>query len=208
MGRPEEHLCNQGATRQLGNGLYAAEHYADALVVYESQLSALRRLGASEGNILTVQGNLASTYRALGLHEQALRLRQEAYTGRLKFFGEEHRHTFLEANNFGNELLGLRRFEEAKLLLRKTLPAARRVFGEGGSITLKMRKNYAQAFVRDANATLDDLREAVTSLKELAPTARRVLGGSHPIAAKIESDLRDAQAALRARETPTPTGSA
>ena len=51
-------------------------------------------------------------------------------------------------------------------------------------------------------ATRDDLREAVNTLEELAPIARRVLGGAHPIAAGIEDELRNARAALRARETP------
>ena len=56
----------------------------------------------------------------------------------------------------------------------------------------------------DAGATLDDIREAVTTLEEIEKTARRVLGGAHPITTGIESALRKAQAALRARETPPP----
>ena len=55
---------------------------------------------------------------------------------------------------------------------------------------------------RDADATLDDLRESVETLEETSRTARRVLGGAHPVTAKIEDDLRNARAALRARETP------
>ena len=51
----------------------------------------------------------------------------------------------------------------------------------------------------DAGATLDDLRAAVTSLEDTARTARRVLGGSNPLAVDIENDLRDARAVLRAR---------
>ena len=34
--------------------------------------------------------------------------------------------------------------------------------------------------LRDPGATLDDLREAVATLEETAPTARRVFGGAHP----------------------------
>ena len=55
---------------------------------------------------------------------------------------------------------------------------------------------------RDPGATLDDLREAVTTLEETARIARRVLGGAHPTAVGIEHRLREARAALRARETP------
>ena len=54
----------------------------------------------------------------------------------------------------------------------------------------------------DADATLDDLREAVTTLVETERTARRVLGSTHPLAEAIADSLRNAQAALRARETP------
>ena len=43
----------------------------------------------------------------------------------------------------------------------------------------------------------------VTTLDETERTARRVLGGDHPLAAAIEYDLQNAQAALRARETPS-----
>ena len=57
-------------------------------------------------------------------------------------------------------------------------------------------------------ATLDDLREAVTTLEETERTTRRVLGGAHPAATEIEGALRDARAELRARETPSPVESA
>jgi len=46
----------------------------------------------------------------------------------------------------------------------------------------------------DDGATLDDVREAVTTLEETARIARRVLGGAHPLTTQIEDDLRDARA--------------
>ena len=55
----------------------------------------------------------------------------------------------------------------------------------------------------DPDATLDDLREAVMTLEDAGRTARRVFGGAHPLTEAIENSLRDAQAALRARETPS-----
>ena len=54
----------------------------------------------------------------------------------------------------------------------------------------------------------DDLREAVTTLEETTRIMRRVLGGAHPSTARIEEDLRNAQAALRAREETQPPGDA
>ena len=59
----------------------------------------------------------------------------------------------------------------------------------------------------DTGATLDDLREAVTTLEDTARTARRVLGGAHPIVLAIEKDLQKSRAALAARETPALGGS-
>ena len=98
----------------------------------------------------------------------------------------------------------LERFEEAKALLRKTMPVARRVLGEGCDTTLRMRRSHARTLYKDANATLDNLREAVTTLEEITRNARRVLGGAHPLTVAIEDELQNARAALRARETPSP----
>ena len=67
-----------------------------------------------------------------------------------------------------------------------------------------MRSNYAKALYADANATLDDLREAVTTLEEMERTARQVLGIAHPMTSSFVNALRDARAALRAREAPSP----
>ena len=58
----------------------------------------------------------------------------------------------------------------------------------------------------DADATLNDVREAVTTLEDTLRLARRVLGGAHPNVRGIEKSLREARAALRARETPPPPG--
>ena len=63
-----------------------------------------------------------------------------------------------------------------------------------------MRSNYAIALCKDDRATLDDLREAVTTLEDTERTARRVLGGAHPTTVDIGTILRDARATLRVRE--------
>ena len=57
----------------------------------------------------------------------------------------------------------------------------------------------------EPSATLDDLREAVTTLEETERTARRVFGGAHPLTEQLQVDLRAARAELRARETPSPS---
>ena len=82
------------------------------------------------------------------------------------------------------------------------MPVARRVLGEGHEVTLKMRWHYAGALYLNTSATLDDLREAVTTLEEVERTARRVLGGSHPFTGVIEYRLQEARAVLAVREMP------
>ena len=99
------------------------------------------------------------------------------------------------------------RFEEAKSLIRKTMPVARRVLGESDQLVLGMRQNFALTLYRDEGSTLADLHDAVTMLEGIEPTARRVLGGAHPLMYTIELSLRKARAALRARETPSPSPS-
>ena len=148
-----------------------------------------------------MQGNLANSYRNLGRCDEALRVRQEVYSGRLKLNGEEHGMTILAANNYAVSLNGLQRFKEAKSLLRKTMPVARRSLGEGHITTLRMRFNYAKALYLVAGATLDDFREAVTTLEDAERTTRRVFGGAHPLTTAMEDNLRQARAFLRARET-------
>ena len=106
--------------------------------------------------------------------------------------------------DYAAALIDLKRIEEAKELLRKIMPVARRALGKDNRITLKMKRFYAKALYRDPAATLDDLREAVTTLEETTRTARRVFGGAHPLTSSIEDDLREAREALSARETQPP----
>ena len=147
-----------------------------------------------------MRSNIASTYSTLGRFEEALRLRRVAYREHLKLNGKEHPSTLVAANSYADSLISLERFEEAKVLLRKTMPVARRVLGESADLTFKMRLMYAAALYDDPAATLDNLREAVSTLEDTERTARRVLGGAHPVTTWIGENLQAARAALRARE--------
>jgi hypothetical protein len=202
LGRPEIDEVHDMAMNVLGNGLDEAGHHEDALAVREAELSILRRIGAPEEDLLTVQGNLASAYEKLGQMEPALNLQRDVYFGFVKLYGEEHYDTLREANNYAGSLVDFERCAEAKSLMRKMMPVARRVLGESDEITLKMRVLYAGALYRDASATLDDLCEAVNTLDDTDRSVRRVFGGAHPFTAGIEISLRNARArtALRARK--------
>ena len=148
--------------------------------------------------MLTVQTNLANSYEAVGRRNEALRLRREVYYGQLKL--KNYVETLRAANNYALSLIDLKHPEEAKPLLRQTIPIARRLLEENDDTMLRMRCFYAEALYRAEDATLDDLREAVTTLEETEPITRRVLGDAHPFTEAIKYALREARAALAARE--------
>ena len=205
LGRPETDELLLMAMNQLGNGLSDADRHEDALHVKEVELAMRRRIGATEVAILAVQANIAMTYEDLGRPE-ALQMKRDVYHGYLKLHGEAHAHTLQAVTNYAATLITLQRYKEANSLLRKAIPIARRVLGEGNQLVLGMRANYALALANDPGATIDDLREAVTTLEDTERTARRVLGGAHPIAMGIEVQLQNARVALRAREDTAPGG--
>ena len=99
-------------------------------------------------------------------------------------------------------LINANRFEEAKSLLRKKIPVARRALKEDHDLMLRMRWSYARALCEADRATLDDLREGVTTLEDTTRIARRVLGSSHPLTLLYEQDLQTARELLAARQTP------
>ena len=200
VGRPEADDVRRMAISVVGNGLYLAKHHEDALSVMEAELSMMRRLGEIEHNLLAAQGNLANAYRSLGHLEKALRIERDVYSERVRLDGEEHERTILAASNYASSLVQLERFEEAKILMRKTMRVARRVLGESNETVLRMRWVYAIALYNDDGASLDDLREAATMLEDPERIARRVLGGSHPTTVGIGEALRAVRAALRASE--------
>ena len=158
-----------------------------------------QRLGASEEDILVVRTNLANMYSTFGRHEQAMRMRKDAYSGYLRLYGE-HINTCLVAKNYAMSLLDLQRYGEAKSVLSKTIPVVQRIRGRNDAKTLKMRWSYAMSLCADPAATLDDLREAVATLEDAERIARRVFGGAHPLAMQMEHDLKKARAKLRAHE--------
>ena len=130
-------------------------------------------------------------------------MRQDVYSGNVRLEGEEHYSTLLAASNIAHSLIGLGRFEEARSLMRRMVPVARRVLGESDEITLRMRWCYAEALYKDYSATLDDLRESVATLEDVERTIRRIFGSAYPLSTSIEEQLQEARAALRARETPS-----
>ena len=115
--------------------------------------------------------------------------------------GKGHESTLVAANNYADSLNDLGRFKEAKSLLRKTIPVARRALGETDVVTLNLRKFYAMALFVDAGATLDDLREAVETLEDVERIARRGMGDAHPFTEHIKGMLRPVRRAVETIRT-------
>ena len=140
----------------------------------------------------------------LGRVEDALRINRDVYSGYVKLKGEEHGDTCAAAYNCASALSALKRFDEIKALLPRTILAARRTLGESHAFTLSLRGIYGEALYGDpaatlsmvAGAALDDLREAVNTLEDAGRTARQVLGGAHPLTEGIEEDLRRSSRAI------------
>ena len=122
LSRQEVDRCRILAMQQLGNGLGDAGHHEDALVVQEAELAMMRRLGASEYDMLMTQTCLANSHARLGRYEQAANMLRDVYSGNVRLNGEEHEETLLAALNYADALISLERFEEAKALLRKRSP--------------------------------------------------------------------------------------
>jgi len=200
VGRGEGDALWRMAMNLLGLGLYEASRFEEAVAVRETEFSMERRLNRSEKSILVVQGNLAGTYHMLGRLEQASSMYRDVYAGMVRLYGEEQEETLRAAYNYALSLNALLHFKEAKSLLRKMTPVAQRVLGENIETTLRMKWTYAQSLYKDPDATLDDVREAVETLEDADRIARRVLGGAHPITARMEGTLQKARANLRARE--------
>ena len=95
--------------------------------------------------------------------------------------------------HYSASLIKLKRYQEAKSLLRKTAPVARRTLGESNETTLKMRLIYAQSLYDHTGATLDDIREAVAICEDVDRRARRVLGIAHPLAKDASESLERAR---------------
>jgi len=138
----------------LGNGLSDAGRNEDALSVKEAELAMKGRIGASANSILVAQSNLSNSYQMLGRLDEALRLRQDVYSERLKLSGEEHEKTLQAADNYAMLLLDLRRFKEAKALLRRILPVARRAIGSSHITTLRMRWLYASTLYKNTGVNI------------------------------------------------------
>ena len=85
-------------------------------------------------------------------------------------------------------LMELERFEEAKRLLRKVIPVARRVLGTEHELTLSMREDLSRSIL-DGDSSGNEKRQALQMLEETVAVMQRVLGPAHPNTLHAQNNL-------------------
>ena len=128
-------------------------------------------------------------------------MKRDVYSGQLKLDGEEHYDTLLAANNYALSLSSLERYGEAKALLRKTMPVARRALGAEHDLTLNFRDIYGRCLYRDDNASRGDVVEAIEILEDVQRRVRRVFGPGHPDWTALPGHLEAAREKLAGFDT-------
>ena len=193
LGRPETDRVRRFAMTELGNGLYTAHHYEDALAVYEAELAFKRRIGVREDDLLAVRNNLACTYEKLDRLDEALSMQREVYAGWQNWGGGVPQD--IAVCNLTEYLVAAREFEEAQSLARENLPTIIDCHGPDDSLTLEVRTWYARALFRAGGAAEDGVSEAATILEDVWRRSRRVLGDSHPETERARKFLEEVRSA-------------
>ena len=171
--------------------------------MYEASLAQLRRQGRSEDSeaILAVQTGIAYIFSYLDRDEEALELERTIYRQRITSRGKFNVRTIRAALNLSVSLTNLKRFEEARALAQKTIPAVRCALGPDHDLTLCIRRNSAETISMDPKSTLADLRQAETTLRDVCRRTRRVFGTSHPETVICETMMRRLNETLAERNS-------
>ena len=140
---------------------------------------------------------LGSGLSAAKHHEDALSVK-EARLSLMRRLGASVEDVFIAQGNLANSYQFLGRLEEAMSLRRDVYSGCLKLNGEVHEETLRAANNYS--LYENPGATLDDLREAVTTLEDAERTMRRVFGGAHPTTVDIGECLQESRVALRTRE--------
>ena len=87
-------------------------------------------------------------------------------------------------------------YKEAKSLLHKHIPVARRALGNEHDLTLDLRNLFARAIYRDTNSSRVHVHEALAIAEDVLRTTQRVFGTSHPYSRGSRKDLESARMRL------------
>ena len=123
-------------------------------------------------------------------------MRREIFADSSRLNAPDDDDTLISADHLSESLRDAKLFKEAKSLLRKYIPVARRTRENGNEILLDLRTSYAQAIYRDTNSSRSDVYEAVAILEDVVRTAQRVFGLQHPYVAAYREDSENAHMRL------------
>ena len=183
----------------LGNGLFETGQHEEALSVEEAMLSTLRRIGASEEEMLPVRTNLAYTYARLGRNDEALAMQRQLHSSEIRINGPTQESTLIAALNLSTSLVDAGNFAEARAFTRDQMELARLSVGADHLTTLNFQWGYSRAFTLDRDASAEQLAEVVTILAKAVKTAEQVLGREHPNTGSIRRELALARLEIASR---------
>lgn len=166
------------ATTNAENGyaavLWAQGDYAGARALQEHVLEVAARVGSNDRELLTFQGNLATTLHKLGELTQAEALHERVLEGRARRFGNLHLDTLTAKSNLAWTLHALGELERAGQLAQEVVDTSRQLLGAAHPLTFSAEG----ALVQTLRAQGDDLRLRGMAIEGLAsmPTAATSIG--------------------------------
>ena len=183
LGRLENQTLYNMVICQLAAGLFEGDRSAEAAVVLEAQLAAELRTLNRPANILAIRSNLANCYTKLDRSEEALPIFRAVY---------EANGDLVAAMNYIQALVQANQFAAARAVGRKELPALRKL-GLDHDLALNFRRNYAGALYGDENATVDEQREGLAMIQDVATRWARVFGADSHEARHLAGVLSEAK---------------
>ncbi len=167
------------------------EYTAGHRIATRLHQQALTDLGPDHHDTLEAATSLAAIDAALGDHQAARVLDEDALARRRRILGDDHRHTLVSACNLAIRLADLGDHRAARVLDEDTLARRRRILGDDHPHTLATASNLAIRL-----AALGDLQGARDLAEETLARRRLVLGGDHPDTLQSANNLAVRQADL------------
>ena len=124
---------------------------------------------------------------------------RDAYESYVEKFGETHTETLGLALDLAITFRQTDKNADAKSFLRGRVLIADRFLGREKMLSLRLRWVYANSLTDSADATIDDLVEAVETLESVAKSWKRVMGERHPETVKVLNASKSARAPAPAR---------
>jgi tetratricopeptide (TPR) repeat protein len=153
--------------------------------VGEQVLAARTRvLGEEHHETQSTAGNLAITYRALGMNDESNRLTLRGIEIATRVLGPEHPDTIISLSNYGAALRAQGRCEEAIVYLRQALDASRKALPPDSPGTA-----YVLGWLGSCLSSLGRHAEGEPLLIEAHGIISRAMSPGHPIARQMARDL-------------------